>query len=123
VSRYVRETGALRLEEAVKKITLDPATIWGLPERGLSLRYTRVSFGTRRILGLWGPPGESTHTFGGAEIATTDGFGQNRDGHVERIRGLHRRRASWGLATAIARAGGVVEQLDDLGQPSRVILS
>ncbi len=34
VSRYVRETGALRLEEAVKKITSDPATIWGLPQRG-----------------------------------------------------------------------------------------
>ena len=30
-----RRAGALRLEEAVKKITLDPATIWGLPERGL----------------------------------------------------------------------------------------
>ena len=35
LSRYVRETGALRLEEAIKKITSDPATIWGLPDRGL----------------------------------------------------------------------------------------
>jgi len=35
VSRYVRETGALRLEEAIKKITSDTATIWGLPDRGL----------------------------------------------------------------------------------------
>ena len=34
LSRYVRETGALTLEGAVKKITADPATIWGLPERG-----------------------------------------------------------------------------------------
>jgi N-acyl-D-aspartate/D-glutamate deacylase len=34
VSRYVRETGKLRLEEAIKKITSDPATIWGLPQRG-----------------------------------------------------------------------------------------
>jgi N-acyl-D-aspartate/D-glutamate deacylase len=34
LSRYVRETGALRLEEAVKKITSDPCTIWGLPDRG-----------------------------------------------------------------------------------------
>jgi N-acyl-D-aspartate/D-glutamate deacylase len=33
-SRYVRETGALSLEAAVKKVTADPATIWGLPERG-----------------------------------------------------------------------------------------
>jgi N-acyl-D-aspartate/D-glutamate deacylase len=34
-SRYVRETGALRLEEAVKKITSDPCTIWGLADRGM----------------------------------------------------------------------------------------
>ena len=35
MSRYVRETGALRLEEAIKKITSDTAAIWGLPDRGL----------------------------------------------------------------------------------------
>jgi N-acyl-D-aspartate/D-glutamate deacylase len=34
LSRYVRETGALSLEAAVKKITADPATIWGIPGRG-----------------------------------------------------------------------------------------
>ncbi|MDB4982766.1 MAG: TonB family protein / TonB-dependent receptor, partial [Myxococcales bacterium] len=51
----------------------------GLADRGLSARYTAGSFGTERIVGLWGPPGESTHTFGGAEIARTSGFGQNRD--------------------------------------------
>jgi iron complex outermembrane receptor protein len=51
----------------------------GLAERGLQARYTLGSFGTERILGLWGPRGESTHTFGGAEISKTDGFGQNRD--------------------------------------------
>jgi TonB family protein len=50
----------------------------GLPERGLSARYTTGSWGTHRYLGLWGPPGESTHTFGGAEIYETQGFGQNR---------------------------------------------
>jgi N-acyl-D-aspartate/D-glutamate deacylase len=32
--RFVRETGALSLEAAIKKITLDTATIWGIPERG-----------------------------------------------------------------------------------------
>ena len=31
------------------------------------------------MLGLWGPQGESTHTFGGAELYKTDGYGQNRD--------------------------------------------
>jgi iron complex outermembrane receptor protein len=51
----------------------------GLTQRGLSMQYTQGSFGTKRVLGLWGPPGESTHTFGGAEIYRTDGFGQNRD--------------------------------------------
>jgi iron complex outermembrane recepter protein len=51
----------------------------GLADRGLSARYTLGSFGTERILGLWGPPGESAHTFGGAEIARTNGFGQDRD--------------------------------------------
>src|SRR5262249_40625315 len=28
---------------------------------------------------LWGPAHESAHTFAGAEISGTDGFGQNRD--------------------------------------------
>lgn len=34
-SEFVRGTGSLSLEAAVKKITLDPATIWGLDGRGL----------------------------------------------------------------------------------------
>ncbi|MBX3707885.1 MAG: amidohydrolase family protein [Pseudomonadales bacterium] len=34
-SKFVRETHALTLEQAVKKITLDTATIWGLRDRGL----------------------------------------------------------------------------------------
>jgi len=51
----------------------------GLTERGLSARYTTGSFGTQRFLALWGPPGESTHTFAGAEIYQTAGFGQNLD--------------------------------------------
>lgn len=35
LSTYVRETGALTLEGAIKKITHDVATIWGLADRGL----------------------------------------------------------------------------------------
>jgi len=50
----------------------------GLAERGMSARYTSGSFGTQRFVALWGPPGESTHTFAGAEIYQTAGFGQNR---------------------------------------------
>ncbi len=34
-SEFVRETKSLSLEAAVKKITLDPATIWGIEDRGL----------------------------------------------------------------------------------------
>lgn len=34
-SKFVREAKALRLEDAVKKITSDPVAIWGLGQRGL----------------------------------------------------------------------------------------
>lgn len=34
-ARFVREAGLLSIEEAVKKITHDTASIWGIPERGL----------------------------------------------------------------------------------------
>ncbi|MEM1231828.1 MAG: amidohydrolase family protein [Pseudomonadota bacterium] len=34
-SRFVRHTGTLSLESAVRKITSDTAHIWGIPERGL----------------------------------------------------------------------------------------
>ncbi len=50
----------------------------GLAERGLTAQYGYGSFGAHRALLLWGPPKESTHTFGGAEIAKTDGYGTNR---------------------------------------------
>ena len=51
----------------------------GLRNRGLTGKLTLGSYGTRRALLMWGPPGESVHTYGGAEIASSDGFGQNRD--------------------------------------------
>ncbi|MEH6571020.1 MAG: amidohydrolase family protein [Halioglobus sp.] len=34
-SQFVRDAGLLTIEQAVKKITLDTAKIWGIPERGL----------------------------------------------------------------------------------------
>jgi N-acyl-D-amino-acid deacylase len=34
-SHFVRSLSAMRLEEAVKKITCDTAAIWGIPNRGL----------------------------------------------------------------------------------------
>lgn len=51
----------------------------GLEKRGLTAKYTTGSFNTHRVLLAWGPKDENIHTFGGAEIASTDGFGQNRD--------------------------------------------
>ncbi|MBK8255446.1 MAG: TonB family protein [Polyangiaceae bacterium] len=49
----------------------------GLAQRGVTVKYTYGTFNTHRAVALWGP-GESVHTFGGAEIQTSDGFGQNR---------------------------------------------
>jgi TonB family protein len=51
----------------------------GVERRGLTARYTAGSFGTQRALVMWGPAGESVHTFGAAEAYKTDGYGQNRD--------------------------------------------
>jgi iron complex outermembrane recepter protein len=51
----------------------------GLAKRGLTAKYTFGSFNSHRLLLLWGPSGGSAHTFGGVELASTDGFGQNRD--------------------------------------------
>lgn len=51
----------------------------GLERRGLTLKSTLGSYGTSRLLGLWGPAGLSRCTFGAVEIYKTDGFGQNRD--------------------------------------------
>jgi TonB family protein len=51
----------------------------GLAQRGFTAKYTGGSFGTERMLLLWGPDGESRGTLAGAEVYKTDGFGQNRD--------------------------------------------
>jgi iron complex outermembrane receptor protein len=61
----------------------------GLDGRGFTAKYTGGSFGTHRVLLLFGPKGESTGTFAGAEIATTDGFGQNRDARRGTIMGQY----------------------------------
>jgi len=50
----------------------------GLEQRGLTAKYTGGSFNTQRALVMWGPEGESEHTFAAAEAYKTDGFGQNR---------------------------------------------
>lgn len=50
----------------------------GLARRGLTAKYTGGSFATQRMLVMWGPTGQSSRTFAGAELFDTDGFGQNR---------------------------------------------
>ena len=51
----------------------------GLPKRGFLAKYTGGSYNTQRGLFLWGPEGMSDRTFAGAELYSTDGYGQNRD--------------------------------------------
>ena len=51
----------------------------GLADRGTTLKGTLGSFGSQRLLMLWGPPSASDHTFAGAELFKSDGYGQNRD--------------------------------------------
>lgn len=50
----------------------------GLPERGLTVKGTYGSFDSARLVLLWGPPGETSRTFGGVQLFRTSGFGQNR---------------------------------------------
>lgn len=50
----------------------------GLHRRGLTAKYTTGSFGTNRLVALWGPKGASLRTFGGVELYDTEGYGQNR---------------------------------------------
>jgi iron complex outermembrane receptor protein len=50
----------------------------GLARRGISATYARGSFDAERALVTFGPAGESIHTFGGAELYRTSGFGRNR---------------------------------------------
>jgi iron complex outermembrane receptor protein len=50
----------------------------GLDRRGLTAEYTAGTYGTQRLLLLWGPGDAPSGTFAGAEYYTTDGFGANR---------------------------------------------
>ncbi len=50
----------------------------GLDRRGLTAEYSFGSFGTQRMLVLYGPSDSPSGTFAGAEYYTTDGFGLNR---------------------------------------------
>lgn len=57
----------------------------GLTERGLMVKGGYGSFDTMRLVALWGPPGESTRTFGGVQLFRTAGFGQNREAQNAKV--------------------------------------
>jgi iron complex outermembrane receptor protein len=92
----------------------------GMPRRGLFASYELGSFGTKRALLLWGPPGDGSHTFGGVEIYQTGGFGQNRDarratamGQVEAKLGDH---GTWRITSGVYitdyHSAGVIREDD-----------
>jgi iron complex outermembrane receptor protein len=58
----------------------------GLAQRGLTVKLTAGTFGTERMLAMWGPAGMSEGTFGAVELYHTSGFGQNRA--AERATGI-----------------------------------
>ena len=92
----------------------------GVEKRGLTAKYTGGSFDTNRMLVMWGPQGQSTHTFAGAELYSTDGFGQNRSAKrgsaMAQYEGKLGERGSWRVgAQAFSmqyKSAGVVRQDD-----------
>jgi iron complex outermembrane receptor protein len=92
----------------------------GLAERGLLLKGSYGSFDTARVLGLWGPPGESARTFGGVQFFRTSGFGQNREAQNAKVMGQYEGRLSdttsfrlgaFGYGTTF-RSAGVLREAD-----------
>jgi len=92
----------------------------GLAKRGFTGKFSGGSFGTQRLLLLWGPAGESRGTLAGVEVFKTDGFGQNRDAQRATAMGQYEGRLGAEgsyrvLATAYAthyHAAGVIRQDD-----------
>lgn len=95
----------------------------GLTRRGLTAKYTQGSFSTQRMLLMWGPSQQSTHTFAGAELFDTDGFGQNRAAKRGSAMGQYEGRlggnGSWRLGaqayTSQYKSAGVV-RADDVAR-------
>ena len=57
----------------------------GLTRRGLTAKAGYGSFNAQRLVLMWGPPTQSTKTFGAVQLARTDGFGQNRGAQSARF--------------------------------------
>ncbi len=76
----------------------------GLTERGLLAKVSDGSYGTRRALIAYGPPGSSAGTFAAAQLYQTDGYGQNRDGHSASAMAQHEARNGSSLYRVTAQA-------------------
>jgi iron complex outermembrane recepter protein len=50
----------------------------GLSNRGLLVKGSYGSFDSIKLVSTWGPTGESARTFGGVQVFSTNGFGENR---------------------------------------------
>lgn len=92
----------------------------GLTERGLLAKASYGSFDTMRLLGMWGPPGASSRTFGGVQLFRTSGFGQNREAQNAKVMAQYEGRLSddtsfrlgaFGYGTQF-RSAGVLRQDD-----------
>ena len=93
----------------------------GLAQRGLTVKGTVGTFNSQRLVLLWGPRNQSSHTYAGVQIGRSDGFGQNRGSQSARAMLQYEgtlsetttfRLAANGYATQFKTAG-VVRQ-DDL---------
>ncbi len=92
----------------------------GLAQRGLTAKWTTGSFGTERMLLAWGPEDESRHTFGAAEYAQSDGYGQNRaykrGAAFAQYEGKLGDRGTWRVTgqaySVVSQAAGVVREDD-----------
>ncbi len=92
----------------------------GLAQRGLTAKWTTGSFDTERMLLAWGPEDESRHTFGAAEYAQSDGYGQNRaykrGAAFAQYEGKLGDRGTWRVTgqaySVVSQAAGVIREDD-----------
>jgi TonB family protein len=77
----------------------------GLAERGLVIKGAAGSFDTSRLVLLWGPPGETSRTFGGVQLFRTQGFGKNREAQNARAMAQYEGRLSDTTSFRVGAAG------------------
>lgn len=86
----------------------------GVADRGVLLRGQYGMFGAARALAMFAPRGERRETFVAAELARSDGFGQNRASARASVNGQYLRALSGG-ATLRVLAQSYVARFDSAG--------